>query len=77
MYVPVAQVPDGVTMLNVRLLPIVWTARTSAEPHALAPVIERDLHDASGGLPVARISSMDEVVSESTARTRFDMVLIN
>jgi len=77
MYVPVAQVPDGVTSLNVRLLPIVWIARTKGEPHALGPVIEKDLQDASGGLPVARIRSMDEVVSESTARTRFDMLLMS
>jgi len=77
MYVPVAQVPDGVTVLNVRLLPIVWVARTTAEPHALGPVIEKELHDVSGGLPVARIRSMDEVVSESTARTKFDMLVMS
>jgi len=77
MYVPVAQVPDGVTALNVRLLPIVWIARTNAEPRALAPVIEKELQDVSGGLPVARIRSMDEVVSESTARIRFEMLLMS
>jgi hypothetical protein len=71
MYVPVAQVPDGVTILNVRLLPIVWIARTKSEPHAVGPLIEKTLQDVSGGLPVARIRSMDEVVSESTARTRW------
>jgi putative ABC transport system permease protein len=67
MYVPVAQVPDGVTILNVRLVPIVWIARTTGVPHAMAPVIQEDLQDVSGGLPVARIRSMDEVVSESSA----------
>jgi putative ABC transport system permease protein len=77
MYVPVGQVPDGVTALNVRLLPIVWVARTSAEPHALTPAIQKELQDVSGGLPVARIRSMDEVVAESTARTRFDMLLMS
>jgi putative ABC transport system permease protein len=77
MYVPVAQVPDGVTILNVRLLPIVWIARTTGEPHVLAPIIEKNLHDVSGGLPVARIRSMDDVVSESTAGARFYMLLMS
>ena len=76
MYVPVAQVPDGVTILNVRLLPIVWIARTSGHPYALAPPIERELQSASNGLPLARIRSMEDVVAESTARTRFDMLLM-
>jgi ABC-type antimicrobial peptide transport system permease subunit len=77
MYVPVAQVPDGVTLLNVRLLPMVWVARTKGEPRAQGPIIEKVLQEVSGGLPVARIRSMDEVVSESTARTRFDMLLMS
>ena len=76
MYVPVSQVPDGVTLLNVRLLPIVWIARTSGSPNALAKPIEHELQRISNGLPVARIRSMDEVVAESTARTRFDMLLM-
>jgi putative ABC transport system permease protein len=76
MYVPVAQEPDGVTVLNVRLLPLVWIIRTAVEPHSLASSVEKELHEASGGLPVARIRSMNEVISESTARTRFDMALM-
>jgi putative ABC transport system permease protein len=76
MYVPVSQVPDGVTLLNVRLLPIVWIARTSGSPHVLAKPIEDALQTISNGLPVARIRSMDDVVAESTARTRFDMLLM-
>ena len=36
MYVPMAQEPDGVTTLNVRLLPIVWMARTATPPMVAA-----------------------------------------
>jgi len=72
MYVPAAQEPDAVTALNVRLLPIVWMARTLTPPLAAAPAIERAVRRVSG-LPVARIRSMDAVVAESTARSRFDM----
>jgi predicted permease len=75
MYVPMAQEPDGVTALNVRLLPIVWLARTATRPLAAASAIEKAVRAASG-LPVTRIRSMEQVVAESTARSRFDMWLM-
>jgi putative ABC transport system permease protein len=76
MYVPTAQVPDGVTILNVRLLPVVWVVRTAGEPYSVSVPVKNELQRASGGLPVARIRSMGDVVAESTARTRFDMWLM-
>ena len=76
MYVPMAQVPDGVTALNVRLLPIVWIVRTATEPYSLSAPVQKALQQASGGLPSARIRSMDDVVGESIARARFDMWLM-
>jgi putative ABC transport system permease protein len=75
MYVPVAQEPDGVTVLNVRLLPVVWLARTSINPLAVAPEMARTLERVSG-LPAARVRSMDQIISESTARSRFDTWLM-
>ena len=75
MYVPMAQEPDGVTALNVRLLPIVWMVRTATPPLAAAPSIEKAIQQASG-LPVTRIRSMDQIVAESTARSRFDTWLM-
>jgi ABC-type antimicrobial peptide transport system permease subunit len=39
--------------------------------------IQNELRQASGGLPVARVRSMDEVASQSTARTRFIMLLLS
>jgi len=76
MYVPVAQVPGGVTALNVRLLPIVWIVRTASEPYAFSAPVQNELQRASGGLPLARVRSMDDVVGESIARARFDMWLM-
>jgi predicted permease len=76
MYVPMAQVPDGVTALNVRLLPIVWIVRTAGEPYSISVPVQKALQLASGGLPSARVRSMDDVVGESIARARFDMWLM-
>ena len=76
MYIPVAQVPDGVTALNARIRPIAWIVRTRVSPHSLTSAIEKELREASGGLPVAHVRSMDEIVVQSTARADFNMVLL-
>jgi predicted lysophospholipase L1 biosynthesis ABC-type transport system permease subunit len=76
MYVPFAQVPNGVTALNARVSALGWVVRTRSEPHALSPSIQKELREASGGLPVARIQSMDEIVVQSTARSDFNMLLL-
>ncbi len=76
MYIPVSQVTDGMTALNARIGPIVWLARTKGDPHALSAAIQKELRQASGGLPVARVRTMDEVVVQSTAREDFNMLLL-
>jgi putative ABC transport system permease protein len=76
MYIPQAQMTDGVTSLNARLAPLIWVVRTRAEPHTLSVAIQKELREASGGLPVARIRSMDEIVVQSTARQDFNMLLL-
>src|SRR5206468_11160774 len=56
-YIPLAQVPDGVTALNSRIAPMVFLVRTRNDPHALRRAIEKELQQASGGLPVAQFRS--------------------
>jgi predicted permease len=76
MYVPMAQEPDGVTVVNVKLLPIVWIVRTAIDPHVLSGPIKSVLESSVGQLPVTRIRALTDVVSESTARTRFNTWLM-
>jgi ABC-type antimicrobial peptide transport system permease subunit len=61
--------------LNLRLLPVAWMVRGSADPHSLAPAIKEGLRRATG-LPVTRVRSMDEVASQSIARMQLNMVLM-
>jgi predicted permease len=75
-YVPTAQVTDGITALANRASTVAWIVRTRVAPHALRASIERELREASGGLPVSSVRSMDEVVARSTARERFNMTLL-
>jgi predicted permease len=76
MYIPLAQMPDLETALNSRVTPLWWIVRTRSEPHALVPSITAALRDASGGLPVAHIRTMDEIEARNTARQRFNMLLL-
>ncbi len=75
-YIPLAQMPDGITALNSRVAPLIFLVRTQGDPYALSRAIEKEVVRASGGLPVARIRTMDEVVVQSTARADFNMLLL-
>jgi putative ABC transport system permease protein len=76
MIVPQAQVTDGMTALNARIGPVGWAVRIHGDPHEATALIVEQLRQASGGFPVAHIRTMDEVVSRSTARDSFNMLLL-
>jgi predicted permease len=75
-YVPMAQVTDGLTALANRASRIAWMVRTEVSPYSLRSAIRTELEQASGGLPVSHVRSMEEVMSESTARANFNMTLL-
>lgn len=75
MYIPNPQVPDALNALNVRLTPIAWVVRTQNEPLGLSSAIQDQLRQASG-LPISDVRTMDEVISRSTSRQRFNMLLM-
>jgi predicted permease len=75
MYIPQGQVPDAANALNVKLTPIAWVVRTKVEPHSVSAAVQEQLRQATG-LPVSDIRTMDEVVSRSTSRDRFNMWLM-
>ena len=76
MYIPTAQMPDKVTALNSRIAPLWWIVRSPQDPHALAKAAAAALREASGGLPIAHVRSMDEIVVNNTSRQRFNMLLL-
>jgi predicted permease len=75
MFIPQAQVPGPVNILNLRLSPMAWVIRTQTEPLAMSSAIQEQLRQATG-LPVSDVRSMSEVVSLSTSRQRFNMWLM-
>jgi ABC-type antimicrobial peptide transport system permease subunit len=76
MYVPNPQVPDALNALNVRITPLSWVVRTQTDPMPLSAAIQEQLRQVSG-LPVSDIRTMDEVISRSTSRQRFNMLLMS
>jgi predicted permease len=75
MYLPQAQVPDAINALNANLTPLKWIVRTRGNPLLLSASIQEQIRQASG-LPVTDVRTMDEVVSRSTSRQRFNMLLM-
>ena len=75
MYVPNGQVPNALNALNVRITPVAWVVRTRGEPYAFSTAVQEQLRQASG-LPVSEIRAMEEVVSRSISRQRFNVVLM-
>jgi putative ABC transport system permease protein len=72
MFIPQAQVPDAANALNVSLTPISWIVRTQVPPQSLSSAIQDSLRQ-STGLPVSDIKSMDDIVSVSVSRQKFNM----
>jgi putative ABC transport system permease protein len=75
MYVPQSQIPDALSALGFTIYPMAWIVRAAGNPAKLVPAIQEELRQATG-LPVSDLHSMDEVVSLSTARQRFNMLLM-
>ena len=75
MYVPQGQLTDGANALNLEIAPMGWIVRTQTSPQALSEAIQEELQLASG-LPVSDVTTMNEVVSRSTSRQRFNMLLM-
>ncbi len=76
MYLSQAQAPDGLTATDARIIPITWVVRTETEPFSMSGAIQDELRKASGGLPVSRVRSMDQVVSQSLARSDFNTIVL-
>jgi predicted permease len=76
MYVPHAQITDNMNAGVGSLTPMAWVVRTRVEPHSLSTAIQKELSDVSGGLALAPIRTMDEIVSRSTANTDFNTLVL-
>jgi ABC-type antimicrobial peptide transport system permease subunit len=77
MYIPLAQIPEGLAVGFAHNLPMVWIVRTRVEPYSLSSAIQNELRQASGGLPLGSVRSMEELMAQSTASADFRMLLLS
>jgi predicted permease len=75
MYLVQAQVPDAINALNAALTPMRWIVRTRGNPLRAASAVQEQIRQVTG-LPVTDVRTMDEIVSRSTSRQRFNMLLM-
>ena len=76
MYVLPSQITDGENALVSQITPWAWVVRTRVPPLSLSTPIRNELREASGGLPVAHIRTMEETISRSTASENFNMLVL-
>jgi predicted permease len=76
MIIPQAQVSNDMTAFWSQFGPAYWLVRTRVAPHQMAPLISKQLTEASGGLAVGHIRSMDEVMGSSISQQNFNMLLL-
>jgi putative ABC transport system permease protein len=77
MYIPLSQMPDLETALNSKVAPLYWFVRSQVDPRTLTTPISAALREASGGLPVAHIRTMEEIEAANIARQRLNMLLLS
>jgi len=70
------QITDGENASVSQIVPWAWVVRTRVPPLSLSSPIRNQLREASGGLPVAHIRTMEETISRSTASENFNMLVL-
>ena len=75
--VPTAQVVDWYAAAYSDTSAMIWVARTRGDPRQASAAVTEQLRIASGGLPVAHVRTMEEVMGRSTARQSFNMLLLS
>ncbi len=76
MYVPQAQVTNGITELANGLIPLAWVVRTAGDPLGFRRAVEREMRAVDATISVGRLRTMDQIVSGSLARQNFNTLLL-
>jgi putative ABC transport system permease protein len=69
-------VPNALTKLGNGVLPMTWVIRTTGNPAAFTAAIQQQFLAVDALLPVSRVRTLEQVMSESIARQNFNMLLL-
>jgi putative ABC transport system permease protein len=76
LYVPLAQMPDLLTAMFVKLVPVSLAVRTAAAAPALTAAIEKQIWAVDPDQPVNDVKTMEEIRAESLGSRRFTATLL-
>jgi putative ABC transport system permease protein len=76
MYVPQAQVSDGITALINQAIPIAWVLRTAGDPQAAAAAVRREVTAVDPQQAVFEFRTMEQVLGQSMGTRSFLLVLL-
>lgn len=76
MYAPPSQMTDALTRLGNNVIPLTWVVRTATAPLSLRDAIQREIAAVDPQMSIAKVRTMEQVMSEATARQNFNMVLL-
>jgi ABC-type lipoprotein release transport system permease subunit len=76
MYVPIAQTGDRMMARNNRFHALTWLVRNDVDDVSFRRSVERELRDAAGGLPLARVQRIQDIVRAATAQLEFTTILL-
>jgi ABC-type antimicrobial peptide transport system permease subunit len=77
MYIPQSQVPEGLTQLANSALPTSWCVRSSADPNSLRMAVQKEFRAVDGQMPISKVRTMEEVISQGVSRQHFNMLLLS
>jgi len=76
MYLPEAQVPQGMMELVRQLIPLAWAVRGRGDPMALRAAVERQIQAVDATMTVSHVEPMEKVLASTMARQNFNMLLL-
>jgi predicted permease len=76
LFLPSPQVADGLVRFANPLLPRYWAVRTSSDPANFANAVRTVFRSVDSKIAVAKLRTMDDVLSDATARQSFNMLLL-
>ncbi|HKT09220.1 MAG TPA: ABC transporter permease [Gemmatimonadaceae bacterium] len=76
LYFPARQLAVDSTFVDAALRELTFVVRTERDPLALAPRVQRLVRSIDPQLVVAKVQTVESLVSESVASRRFDLLLI-
>jgi len=77
MYLPQAQVPQGMMELIRQIIPLAWAVRLHGDPMALRAAVQREIQAVDAAMTVSRVQPMEQVLASTVARQNFNMLLLS